>query len=213
MAKKASKKEIENRSYVVIVERTSKHRWNYSLSYRVRKRSALWDTDTKGYAKTKEVAISKATDGLPRGKWASLYVSKLDETKPRKEKARLQSQEDANRKAKEREEARKKKAKQKKAKKKRETAGEKMKPYLDDNEVWKGLPSETTIGDGWTMLAIDNGMRVLTYGDKHQAGGQVHVIRPDGTEVATWDVAEWEQEGEGELVMGAILQAAAGVET
>lgn len=207
MAKKASKKDIENRSYVVIVERTSKHRWNYSLSYRAGRRSALWGTDTKGYAKTKEVAISKATDGLPRGKWASLYVSKLDETKPRKSKARLQSQEDANRKAKERVEARKKKPK-----KKRKTAGEKMKPYLDDNNIWRRLPSETTIGDGWTMLALDNGMKILTYGDKHQAGGQVHVIRPGGAEVATWDVAEWEQEGEGERVMGAILRAAAGMD-
>lgn len=207
MAKKASKKDIESRSYVVIIERTSKHRWNYSLKYREGKRSALWDTDTKGYAKTKEAAINKATDGLPRGKWASLYVSKLDETKPRKAKARLQSQGDANRRAKERVEARKKKAK-----KKRKTAGEKMKPHLDDNEVWRGLPSETTICDEWTMLVIDNGIRVLTYGDKCQAGGQVHVIRPDGTEVATWDVAEWEQEGEGESVMGAMLRAAAGVE-
>lgn len=97
MAKrKASKKDIENRSYVVIVERTSKHRWNYSLSYRVGKRAVLHDTDTKGYAKTKKAAVDKATAGLPRGKWASLYVGNLNDTKPKMTKAKLQSQEDVD---------------------------------------------------------------------------------------------------------------------
>jgi hypothetical protein len=81
-------------------------------------------------------------------------------------------------------------------------------PHMGDDGVWEGLPSETTVGIAWAVLAIDNGMRILTFGMNHQAGGSVHVVRPDGTEVAMWSCEEWETEGEGESVMGAMLLAA-----
>lgn len=45
-------------------------------------------------------------------------------------------------------------------------------------------------------------------GDKHMWGSAVHLYDQDGENVQTWTCDEWEQEGEGEQVMGAIFAAA-----
>lgn len=83
--------------------------------------------------------------------------------------------------------------------------------FNEDLNQWSGLPDETTIADNVVVLVLDNGHKILSFGDAHAAGAQVHVLDPEGFEVAMWDVAEWEQEGEGELVMGAMLRSAAGL--
>jgi hypothetical protein len=82
--------------------------------------------------------------------------------------------------------------------------------YNDDSECWEGLPHVTTVTDSFTMLAIDNGMRILSFGGRRKAGEDVHVIGSDGKSVQHWSHKEWEEDGE--VVMGAILRAAGGVE-
>jgi len=71
------------------------------------------------------------------------------------------------------------------------------------------VPTTTTVGESWLVLALDNGMRILSFGDGHPAGAQVHVLDPEGNEVQMWDCAEWGDDPE--LVMGAFLRAAGGV--
>lgn len=86
-----------------------------------------------------------------------------------------------------------------------------MNPVFNKGQKrWEGLPTQTTVKEGITVLVLDNGHKILTFGDTHQAGAQVHVLDPEGREVAMWDCAEWETEGEGESVMGAMLRAAGG---
>ena len=74
---------------------------------------------------------------------------------------------------------------------------------------WTGVPAHTEVTNEWTVLVLDNGNKILTFGDQHQAGAQVHVLDHENREIQMWDVAEWEAEGEGESVMGALLRCAA----
>ena len=80
--------------------------------------------------------------------------------------------------------------------------------FNEATNCWEGLPDRTTVTNGCTVLVLDNGNRILTFGNEHQAGAQVHVLDREGQEVAMWDCAEWEAEGQGEEVMGAVLRAA-----
>lgn len=85
--------------------------------------------------------------------------------------------------------------------------------HYDENEGergrWHGIPDKTTITADWTVLVLDNGNKILTFGDEREAGAQVHVLDFENYEIQMWEVAEWETEGEGELVMGAFLRCAA----
>ena len=83
-------------------------------------------------------------------------------------------------------------------------------PQLGDDEVWIGVPNETTVTDDWTVLVLDNGRKILTIGDERQAGSHVSILESDDLEICAWHCAEWEAEGEGETVMGAILRLAGG---
>lgn len=84
------------------------------------------------------------------------------------------------------------------------------KPTFDgETGQWTDVPAQTTATSEWIVLVLDNGMRILSFGDAFEAGAQVHVLREDGVEVLMWDCAEWGDDPE--LVMGAILRVAAGV--
>jgi hypothetical protein len=83
--------------------------------------------------------------------------------------------------------------------------------YNDDEDRWEGLPDRTTVQDDWTLLVLDNGMRILSFGGRRQAGDDVHVLDAEGKSITSWSCGEWEVEGEGEVVMGAILRCAAGL--
>lgn len=85
-------------------------------------------------------------------------------------------------------------------------------PTFNENEGergrWHRIPEETTITESWTVLVLDNGNKILTFGDDLQAGAQVHVLDSKNNEIVMWDCAEWGEDPE--LVMGAMLRAAAG---
>jgi len=82
-------------------------------------------------------------------------------------------------------------------------------PYFDEHESkWHYIPEKTTVTDDWTVLVLDNGYKILTFGDTYCAGAQVHVLNPKGEETVMWDCKEWEDAPE--EVMGAMLRAAAG---
>ena len=89
-----------------------------------------------------------------------------------------------------------------------------MKPRYETDEGergrWYDVPTTTTLTPDWTVLALDNGNRILSFGDIHAAGAQVHVLDPEGYEVMMWDCAEWSN-SDGELVMGAFLRTAGGL--
>lgn len=70
------------------------------------------------------------------------------------------------------------------------------------------MPTKTTVQSDWTVLVLDNGNRILTFGETRQAGAQVHVLDAEGREKAMWDCLEWVDEPE--AVMGAILRLAGG---
>ncbi len=57
-----------------------------------------------------------------------------------------------------------------------------------------------TLADGWTLRSGD---------DHFTSGGYVRLCRPDGSEYMQWDSAEWEADPA--LVMGAIINSAAGL--
>lgn len=78
-----------------------------------------------------------------------------------------------------------------------------------EEERWLNIPDKTTVGTGWVVLVLDTEIKILSLGDTHQAGAQVHVLDRNGYELKMWEVAEWERKGEGELVMGAFLMTAA----
>lgn len=81
-------------------------------------------------------------------------------------------------------------------------------PTSDDEGQWANMPKKTKVTDGWTCLVLDNGYKILTFGDQHMAGAEVYVIDPDNHEVAGWESSEWKTDPE--EVMGAILRAAGG---
>ena len=82
-------------------------------------------------------------------------------------------------------------------------------PNLHESENrWYSLPEKTTVTKDWTVLVLDNGYKILTFGDEFAAGAQVHVVGPDDREIAMWECVEWGDEPES--VMGAILRAAGG---
>lgn len=82
----------------------------------------------------------------------------------------------------------------------------------DGHTIWRNLPNRTTATDEWTVLLLDNGLRLLTFGDDElqAAGASVHVVDSSGREMVMWDCEEWREEPV--TVMGAMLRAAAGVE-
>ncbi len=57
-----------------------------------------------------------------------------------------------------------------------------------------------TLADGWTLRSGD---------DHFISGGYVRLCRPDGSEYMQWDSTEWEADPV--LVMGAIINSAAGL--
>ncbi len=80
----------------------------------------------------------------------------------------------------------------------------------DGHTIWNNLPNQTRATERWTVLVLDNGLRLLTFADdKHQAGASVHVIASSGREMFMWDCEEWREDPVS--VMGAMLRAAAGV--
>ena len=81
--------------------------------------------------------------------------------------------------------------------------------FNESQNRWEGVPDKTTATSDWTVLVLDNGNKILTFGDEHMAGAQVHVLASDGREIAMWDNAEWRDDPE--VVMGAILRAAVGI--
>lgn len=81
--------------------------------------------------------------------------------------------------------------------------------YNDETESWEGLPSVTTVTDQWTLLVLDNGNRILSFGNRRKAGDDVHILDADGRNLHSWSNKEWEEDSE--VVMGAILRAAGGV--
>ena len=83
--------------------------------------------------------------------------------------------------------------------------------YNDETESWEGLPETTTVTDAWTLLVLDNGNRILSFGDRRKAGEDVHILDATGKNLFSWDHSEWGNEPE--EVMGAILRAAGGVTT
>jgi hypothetical protein len=80
--------------------------------------------------------------------------------------------------------------------------------YNDETESWEGLPNQTTVTDQWTLLVLDNGLRILSFGDRRKAGEDVHILDATGKNLQSWDHSEWGTEPE--LIMGAILRTAGG---
>jgi hypothetical protein len=56
------------------------------------------------------------------------------------------------------------------------------------------------------VLVLDNGNRIVTYGDKYLYGSEVTVFNKAGTEAGHWVNDEWRDDPE--AVMGAILACA-----
>jgi hypothetical protein len=81
--------------------------------------------------------------------------------------------------------------------------------YDDDTESWSGLPETTTVTNQWTLLVLDNGLRILSFGNRRKAGEDIHILDATGKNLFSWDNSEWGAEPE--IVMGAILRAAGGV--
>ena len=81
----------------------------------------------------------------------------------------------------------------------------------DGHTIWNNLPSQTKVTERWTVLVLDNGLRLLTFADDdHKAGSSVHVVNSGGREMFMWDCDEWREDPVS--VMGAIFRAASGVE-
>ncbi len=81
----------------------------------------------------------------------------------------------------------------------------------DGHTLWLNLPNQTTATDEWTVLVLDNELRLLTFADdEHQAGASVHLVNGGDIEIFMWDCEEWREDPVS--VMGAIFRAAAGVE-
>ena len=59
------------------------------------------------------------------------------------------------------------------------------------------------MADDWTVLVLDNGRKILTFGASHQAGDSVHVLDECDYEEHSWH--NLERHGVPEGVMGAIL--------
>ena len=83
--------------------------------------------------------------------------------------------------------------------------------FNEDEDRWEGLPDRTTVTDHWTLLVLDNGNRILSFGGKRQAGEDVHVLSPTGHSIQSWSCTEWGVEDAAEEVMGAILRAVGGI--
>jgi hypothetical protein len=81
--------------------------------------------------------------------------------------------------------------------------------YDEATDSWSGLPDETTVADGYTLLVLDNGNRILSFGGRRQSGEDVHVLDANNKGIQSWYNDEWGDEPE--LVMGAILRAVGGV--
>lgn len=59
-----------------------------------------------------------------------------------------------------------------------------------------------------TIQLPNGGSMVCGGGVDHEFGGSVTICDAQGNEILYWDSDEWEEEGQGELVMGAIFKAA-----
>ncbi len=89
------------------------------------------------------------------------------------------------------------------------------KPTFDERrESWENVPRHTTVTDGWAVLVLDNGRKILTFGSSEKilvakgyaAGDSVHVLNERDFEERAWDKLEWQEAPE--EVMGAILRLA-----
>jgi hypothetical protein len=81
--------------------------------------------------------------------------------------------------------------------------------YNDETDTWHGLPDATTVTDRYTLLVLDNGMRILSFGNRRNAGEDAHVLDANNKCIQSWYNNEWAEDPE--LVMGAILRLAGGV--
>ena len=89
------------------------------------------------------------------------------------------------------------------------------KPTFDEERSeWQNVPRRTTVTDDWTVLVLDNGRKILTFGSSakilvakgHAAGDSVHVLNEHNVEECSWDNLEWREAPQ--EVMGAILRLA-----
>lgn len=80
--------------------------------------------------------------------------------------------------------------------------------WNESKNRWENLPKTTTVTDKYTLLVLDNGNYMLSFGDKRKAGDSVHILDPDGFEVHAWSSSEWGS-ASAEEVMGAIFRSAA----
>lgn len=63
--------------------------------------------------------------------------------------------------------------------------------------------------DGEVVVELADGWTLRSGAEQFTSGEYVRLVRPDGTEYAYWDNAEWQEDPV--LVMGAILNSAAGL--
>lgn len=86
-----------------------------------------------------------------------------------------------------------------------------MYPEFDESKnTWLHVPKLSTITDSWTVLIIDNGNKILSFGKRRCAGDAVHVLDSSDYEIATWSSEEISENVE--LSLGAIIRAAAEVQ-
>ena len=70
--------------------------------------------------------------------------------------------------------------------------------------------STTQDEDNSIVVTLPNGNQLICGpGDRWAHGGYLRVLDPWGHEIGYWDHKEWEQEGEGECVVGAAFRCAA----
>lgn len=60
-------------------------------------------------------------------------------------------------------------------------------------------------------IKLPNGNTLICgEGESYKYGGFLQVLDPKGKEIGFWDSKEWEAQGEGELVIGAVFACAVG---
>lgn len=84
-------------------------------------------------------------------------------------------------------------------------------PKFDEcQHVWLHVPDVSTMTDSWTLLVIDNGNKILSFGENYSAGASVHVLDSSNYEIATWLNSEIAEDPE--LCTGAFIRAAAEIQ-
>jgi len=81
-------------------------------------------------------------------------------------------------------------------------------PRLLESGQWVNLPPETTVTPHWTLLCLDNGRKILSFGDSYEAGASNHVLDVGDYEIGTW--CDTEIADATELCVGAMIRVAGG---